>query len=126
MQGAAPELLTQRTDPADRSMRPSAINGSAATASGTAPSGQFLSEYACRHIQKHIISPILKEERLKNFHPLVGSLPHRVNRKEITCLRDLEKVLLWLAPVSAPSRALSLWVTGVLGSYLCGAEMVDL
>ena len=59
-----------------------------------------LSEYACRQIQKYIILPIIREERLKNFHPLVAGLPYRVARKEITCLRDLEKVLLWLAPVS--------------------------
>lgn len=60
-----------------------------------------LSEYACRHIQKHIISPIVAENCLKDFHPLVRGIPYRVARKEITCLRDLEKVLLWLAPVSA-------------------------
>ena len=61
-----------------------------------------LSEYACRQIQRHIILPILREDKLKDFHPLVGGLPRRVARKEITCLRDLEKVLLWLAPVSLP------------------------
>lgn len=37
---------------------------------------------------------------MKSFHPLVKGIPIRVGRKEITCLRDLEKVLLWLAPVS--------------------------
>jgi len=63
-------------------------------------SQRAISEFACKQIQKHIISPIIREERLKAFHPLVGGLPHRVARKEITCLRDLEKILLWLAPVS--------------------------
>ena len=62
-----------------------------------------LSEYACRQIQKYIISPIVRESSLKDFHHLVQGIPYRVGRKEITCLRDLEKVLLWLAPVS-PSR----------------------
>lgn len=60
-----------------------------------------LSEYACRQIQKHIILPIVREHSLKDFHPLVLGIPYRVGRKEITCLRDLEKVLLWLAPVSS-------------------------
>lgn len=60
-----------------------------------------LSEYACRQIQKHIINPIVRENSLKDFHPLVRGIPYRVGRKEITCLRDLEKVLLWLAPVSS-------------------------
>ena len=44
--------------------------------------------------------PILKEERLKPFHPLVESIPQLVENEEIACLRDIEKTLLWLAPVS--------------------------
>ena len=79
----------------------SGINGAAAPNVTSATGSQHaLSEYACRHIQKHIISPIIAEPSLKNFHPLVKGIPYRVSRKEITCLRDLEKVLLWLAPVS--------------------------
>ena len=64
-----------------------------------------LSAYACRQIQRYIIVPILKEAALKAFHPLVKGIPIRVGRKEITCLRDLEKVLLWLAPVSESQHA---------------------
>ena len=79
----------------------SGINGT----TGSSPSRVMgnrhaLSEYACRQIQKYIIIPIVKEEKLKEFHPLIFGIPQRVGRKEITCLRDLEKVLLWLAPVS--------------------------
>ncbi|KAL9038204.1 MAG: hypothetical protein Q9180_003273 [Flavoplaca navasiana] len=78
----------------------SGINGTTAPRMTPASGLQHaLSEYACRHIQKHIISPIVAEPSLKNFHPLVRGIPYRVSRKEITCLRDLEKVLLWLAPV---------------------------
>ena len=80
------------------------INGLTPSAAGAASGLQHaLSEYACRQIQKHIILPILREEKLKDFHPLVTGIPYRVARKEITCLRDLEKVLLWLAPVCPPS-----------------------
>lgn len=97
----------------------SGINGT--TAPSMTPSSGLqhaLSEYACRHIQRHIISPIVAEPSLKNFHPLVRGIPYRVSRKEITCLRDLEKVLLWLAPVSESCnlRYRSLahsWVSGV-------------
>lgn len=64
-----------------------------------------LSEYACRQIQKYIISPIVRESSLKDFHPLVQGIPYRVGRKEITCLRDLEKVLLWLAPKWSISKS---------------------
>ncbi|KAL8772326.1 MAG: hypothetical protein Q9209_002538 [Squamulea sp. 1 TL-2023] len=79
----------------------SGINGTAGSSMTPVTGSQHaLSEYACRHIQKHIISPIVAESSLKSFHPLVRGIPYRVSRKEITCLRDLEKVLLWLAPVS--------------------------
>ena len=79
----------------------SAVNGSTITPASASDSTQHaLSEYACRQIQKYIISPIVNEASLKAFHPLVKGIPYRVSRKEITCLRDLEKVLLWLAPVS--------------------------
>lgn len=97
----------------------SGINGTVRpTMSQEAGSQHALSEYACRHIQKHLISPIIAEDSLKNFHPLVRGIPYRVGRKEITCLRDLEKVLLWLAPVSdfchAGKRSLAYsWFFGV-------------
>lgn len=55
---------------------------------------------ACKQIEKFILVPILKESRLKPFHPLVQSVPQRIVNKQIVCLRDLEKTLLWLAPVS--------------------------
>ena len=75
-------------------LKSSGINGTSNKVQHT------LSAYACRQIQKHLVYPILKEETLKSFHPLVSGIPARVGRKEITCLRDLEKVLLYLAPVS--------------------------
>ncbi|KAL8693124.1 MAG: hypothetical protein Q9218_001976 [Villophora microphyllina] len=97
----------------------SGINGTAASTMAQLTGIQHaLSEYACRHIQKHIISPIVAENTLKDFHPLVRGIPYRVARKEITCLRDLEKVLLWLAPVSESysvgERSLAhFWFSGV-------------
>ncbi len=68
----------------------------------TSATGQpsFLSDHATKQIQKHIINPILREKFLKDFHPFVHGLPRRICQKEITCLRDLEKTLIFLAPVS--------------------------
>ncbi|KAL8695414.1 MAG: hypothetical protein Q9224_003401 [Gallowayella concinna] len=98
----------------------SGINGSTAPSMTPVSGSQHaLSEYACRHIQKHIISPIVAEPSLKNFHPLVKGIPYRVARKEITCLRDLEKVLLWLAPVSN-SCIVRLW--SLAHSWLSGVQ----
>ncbi len=76
----------------------SGINGS--TAEAHARTQNLLSKYACKQIQDHIIIPILKEKHLQPFHQLIKTIPYRVSRKDITCLRDLEKVILWLAPVS--------------------------
>ena len=59
-----------------------------------------LSGYAVKKIQEHIIEPILKEERLKDYHGLVKDVPTRIGDRNITCLRDLEKALIYLAPVS--------------------------
>ncbi|KAL8952961.1 MAG: hypothetical protein Q9222_001180 [Ikaeria aurantiellina] len=98
----------------------SGING--AVAPGVTPetaSQHALSEYACRHIQKHIISPIIAESSLKDYHPLVRGIPYRVGRKEITCLRDLEKVLLWLAPVS---ESIALGARSLAHFLLCGVQ----
>jgi uncharacterized C2H2 Zn-finger protein len=76
---------------------------------------------ACKQIERYILLPILHEERLKPFHPLVQSIPQRIANKEISCLRDLEKIILWLAPVSR-SR---MYETGVLQfahSYFLGSK----
>jgi hypothetical protein len=66
---------------------------------GSSPRRQ-LSYSACKQIERFILVPILKEPKLKPFHPLVRSIPTRIVNKQIVCLRDLEKILLWLAPVS--------------------------
>lgn len=59
-----------------------------------------LSEYAKEQIHLHIIQPILREPSLKEFHQLVKDVPHRIGSKEIKNLRDLEKILIFCAPVS--------------------------
>ncbi|EDN02375.1 hypothetical protein HCAG_00239 [Histoplasma mississippiense (nom. inval.)] len=55
---------------------------------------------ARKHIDRFILVPILREKRLSPFHPLIRSVPQRIESKEIACLRDLEKTILFLAPVS--------------------------
>lgn len=59
-----------------------------------------LSEYACEQIHDSIIKPILAEAALKDFHPLIKDVPRRIGEKSICNLRDLEKTLIFLAPVS--------------------------
>jgi hypothetical protein len=59
-----------------------------------------LSGHAAAQIQKLVLSPILRRQFLRDFHPLLRDVPRRIQTKEILCLRDLEKTLLLLAPVS--------------------------
>ncbi|KAJ5768660.1 Zinc finger C2H2 [Penicillium manginii] len=71
--------------------------------SGSTPRRQ-LGLAACKHIEKFVLIPILKEPKLQPFHALARSIPSRIVKKQIVCLRDLEKTLLWLAPKSTSSR----------------------
>lgn len=59
-----------------------------------------LRAYATKQIKKHIINPILANPTLKNYHSLVKELPQRISDRAITCLRDIEKTLIFCAPVS--------------------------
>lgn len=93
-----------RTSSARESIHSSATTHSAVTSSMTALGGSeekhTLGEYACRQIHDNIIKPILAEEALKDFHPLIKDVPRRIGEKSICNLRDLEKTLVFLAPVS--------------------------
>ncbi|KAJ5306441.1 hypothetical protein PENANT_c017G05447 [Penicillium antarcticum] len=82
----------------------SAITKSIAAFDSGSSSKRQLGPAACKQIERYVLVPILKEPRLKPFHPLVRSIPQRIVNKQIVCLRDLEKTLLWLAPKSANTR----------------------
>lgn len=87
-----------------RSVNTSITSHSAITQSFSATSAldekHALSEYACEQIHEYIIKPILDEDSLKDFHPLIKDVPRRIGSKTISNLRDLEKTLIFLAPVS--------------------------
>ncbi|CAG8953812.1 hypothetical protein HYFRA_00006704 [Hymenoscyphus fraxineus] len=59
-----------------------------------------LSSRASNRIQEHILRPLLAKPSLRDFHPIVKDCPRRIHGKEIVCLRDLEKTLIFMAPVS--------------------------
>lgn len=97
----------------DKTHRPSVnvdIDGPESAITGPTPSIKEASRpqlvlAACKQIERFILVPILKEPKLKPFHPLVQSVPARIVNKQITCLRDLEKTLLWLAPKLSTLRS---------------------
>jgi uncharacterized Zn-finger protein len=78
----------------------SAITRSAAAHSSTIESLPRLGARASNRISEHIIKPLLTNPSLKDFYPIVKDCPRRIHRKEIICLRDLEKTLIFMAPVS--------------------------
>lgn len=98
-----------RTSSARESIHSSVTTHSAVTSSVTALGGSeekhTLGEYACRHIHDKIIKPILAEESLKDFHPLIKDVPRRIGEKSICNLRDLEKTLVFLAPEFSATSA---------------------
>jgi hypothetical protein len=87
-------------DIAGPSRMQSAITTSISTAGTVNQQRRQLGRNACKQIDHYVLIPILREEKLKAFKPLVESVPRRIANKHIVCLRDLEKTLLSLAPVS--------------------------
>ena len=78
----------------------SAITRSAATHAATMEKLPRLSARASNRIHEHILKPLLAKSSLKDFHPILKDCPRRIHSKEIVCLRDLEKTLIFMAPVS--------------------------
>ncbi|OJD22452.1 hypothetical protein ACJ73_06201 [Blastomyces percursus] len=77
----------------------SAINRSISS-TGSLPEVPTFGVAARKHIDHFILVPILREKRLSPFHPLIRTVPNRIESREISCLRDFEKTILFLAPVS--------------------------
>ncbi|KAI2467750.1 hypothetical protein F4781DRAFT_423154 [Annulohypoxylon bovei var. microspora] len=78
-------------------------SASAITRSATATrsqDGQRLSDRAKNRIYEHIFKPLLQDRSLKDFRPIVNDCPRRIQGDQIVCLRDLEKTLIFMAPVS--------------------------
>lgn len=80
-------------------MTASAITRSAAAAS-TMEKLPSLSPRAVNRIHEHILRPLRAKPTLKEFEPIVLEIPRKIRSKEIICLRDLEKTLIFMAPVS--------------------------
>lgn len=57
-----------------------------------------LGSRAISRIHEHILRPLRAKPTLKDFEPIVLDIPRRIQAKEIICLRDLEKTLIFMAP----------------------------
>ncbi|KAM0258388.1 hypothetical protein ACHAQJ_003863 [Trichoderma viride] len=67
-----------------------------------------LSPRAINRIREHTLRPLLEKPTLKDFEPIILDVPRRIRSKDIICLRDLEKTLIFMAPEKAKSAALYL------------------
>ncbi|KAF1836704.1 zinc finger transcription factor ace1 [Decorospora gaudefroyi] len=98
------EIRTQRSSVRESISSSISSTHSAVTRSfsalGASEEDHTLGEYASKQIHDLIIKPILAEESLKDFHSLIEDVPRRIGEKNIRNLRDLEKTLIFLAPVS--------------------------
>ncbi|RYP56514.1 hypothetical protein DL771_011833 [Monosporascus sp. 5C6A] len=96
----------------------SAINRSAVTIKA-----EFiprLSDRAINRIHEHTLGPLLAKRSLKEFRSIVLDCPRRIQEKQIVCLRDLEKTLIFMAPVSQLINDPGVW--GVAYRTLCLKE----
>nr|XP_036585243.1 zinc finger transcription factor ace1 [Colletotrichum truncatum]KAF6795140.1 zinc finger transcription factor ace1 [Colletotrichum truncatum] len=100
---------TTETEPASTaSKKASAITRSAAAASSTKEKLPGLSSKAVNRIHEHILRPLRAKPALKDFEPIVLDVPRRIREREIICLRDLEKTLIFMAPERTKTAALYL------------------
>ncbi|KAJ2893611.1 uncharacterized protein MKZ38_008408 [Zalerion maritima] len=76
----------------------STITRSAAATTSEKQAG--LSQKGYSRISEHVLRPLLSKASLKDFRPIIQDVPRKIHKKEIVCLRDLEKSLLFRAPVS--------------------------
>ncbi|KAG6002692.1 hypothetical protein E4U21_002844 [Claviceps maximensis] len=66
-----------------------------------------MSRRAFNRIYEHTLLPLLQKPSLKEFGGIILDVPLRIRAKEIVCLRDLEKSLIFMAaPETAKSAAM--------------------
>lgn len=79
-----------------------------------------LSARAINRIHEYTLGPLLAKRSLKEFRSIVLDCPRRIQENQIVCLRDLEKTLIFMAPVSQMVKDPSIW--GVTYRALCFKE----
>uniref|UniRef100_L2G3Q1 Zinc finger transcription factor ace1 n=1 Tax=Colletotrichum fructicola (strain Nara gc5) TaxID=1213859 RepID=L2G3Q1_COLFN len=116
---------TTETEPATTaSKKASAITRSAAaTSSSTKENLRGLSQKAANRITEHILRPLRAKPALKDFEPIVLDVPRLIRDKEIICLRDLEKTLIFMAP--GRSKTAALYLDFCLTSIRCIQATVE-
>jgi uncharacterized C2H2 Zn-finger protein len=98
--GSSVVSTNDKAGAADSTKKPQASALTRSAASSTTAMLPSLSHRAVNRIREHTLRPLLEKPTLKEFEPIVLDVPRRIRSKEIICLRDLEKTLIFMAPVS--------------------------
>ncbi|ROT40059.1 zinc finger transcription factor ace1 [Sodiomyces alkalinus F11] len=101
----------------------SAITRSAAASSSTMESLPGLGPKAISRIHQRVLHPLRAKASLKDFESIVLDVPRRIREKEIVCLRDLEKTLIFMAPERA--KTANLYLDFCLTSIQCIQATVE-
>ncbi|GAB0136630.1 copper-binding transcription factor [Epichloe bromicola] len=95
-----------------QSRKDTRTNGVASALTGASGAKQMLpamSRRAFNRIHEHTLRPLLEKPSLKELETIVLDVPRRIRSKEIICLRDLEKTLIFMAPVSQLLTGNGVW-----------------
>lgn len=68
-----------------------------------------LGQKAFNNITGRTLAPLLAKSNLRDFHPIVKNIPYLMRTKKIISLRDVEKTLIFMAPVSQLSTDTGVW-----------------
>ncbi|RAL66486.1 hypothetical protein DID88_006176 [Monilinia fructigena] len=123
--GSSSSTKKVSTDDNDsKSTKPSTVTRSADAPSTNIKRLPRLSARTTHGIHEHILKPLLAKKSFRDLHPLVEDCPRRIHQKEIVCLRDLEKTLIFTAPKYTKSAAL--YLDFCLESIRCIQATVEL
>ncbi|CAK7220044.1 hypothetical protein SCUCBS95973_004023 [Sporothrix curviconia] len=100
-----------------------AVTRSVAAASANAEKPAGLSARATNRIYEHTVKPLLAKPAYKAFHPILLECTTKINKRDIVCLRDLEKTILFLAPER--TKVAKLYLDFCLESVRCLQTTVE-
>lgn len=98
--GSSAASTNEKAAATDSTKKPQVSALTRSAASSTTAMLPSLSPRAINRIREHTLRPLLEKPTLKDFEPIILDVPRRIRSKEIICLRDLEKTLIFMAPVS--------------------------
>lgn len=104
--GLGSSIISSKSETKTQSSAAAITRSAASCTMAARPS---LGPRAVNRIHEHTLGPLLEKSNLKNFEPIVLDIPRRIRSKEIICLRDVEKTLLFRAPVSQLLTDCGVW-----------------